>query len=534
MQASRGSTARRSASPSRRTTFAALALLGALSIGTGALTGVSSASTETPTPAAPPPSTSAGEQQASTDLALDCPFADPAGPQKITLSVSASLPATVQVGTGLKFRSLTASFTLSHTVAAQLAPDAGASLRGGLSLDLTARQGEKTATVPAPFTIAETPVPATGDVKLTATADVPDQAITVPGQVSFDVGAPAIALKPATDGTAGVAPVKCTLAPGQTPTLASILATPAPSAPGTPGQDKPNLPQPPAAQRNDVAAQDDDDITIVTPLTLVQMVATSSVYRLGTTVTSSPTGLLNGFWTLRINANDGLQHDPSVITGSVGFKPVTATFLGFGFVPASATVEFLPADYQHSKLIPLNAQLSAPPGDTILTTHAEVVARMSNAKINGVPLDLGPDCVTATPISLNLFGPYDALVGGTIGTDPNAADPDYRGFVLPPFVHCGVAEQLSPLLTGMASTTTNVNQAKVVAVNFGECTKPNHTKCPPLPTPTPTAAKAAQPNAKPATPPPGEPSSPAAPVSSASQPASSPPSASSSVSAPPR
>ncbi|WP_406642232.1 DUF6801 domain-containing protein [Amycolatopsis sp. WGS_07] len=474
----------------RRTPFAALAILAALSIGTGGLTGISSAATDPTPPAAPP---SSDEQQATATVALDCPFA--AGPQRIALTTTAILPATATVGSAVKFRSLTASFTLPRTVATQLAPAPATSLRGGLTLDLTARQGDKSTAIPAPFTIAPTPLPENGDVQVTATADLPDQAITVPGEVTFDVGAPTIALKPATETTTEAAPVRCTLAPGQKTTLASILVAPALTKPSA---GNPKTP-PPAAPRNEAATQDSGGFTIVTPLNLVQIVANSSIYRLGATVTSKPTGLLNGVWTIVLDDN-GIQHDPSTITGSVGFKPVTATFLGFGFVPVSATVEFLPVDYRNAKLIELNAQLSAPPGETILTTHVKVMARMSNAKVNGVPLDLGPDCVSASPISLNLFGPYNALQGGTVGTDPNAADPDYRGFTLPPFVHCGTSEPLNPLLTGMASTTTNINQAKVVAVNFGECTKPNHTQCPPPPTPPgstpkPNTAAAKQPTA---------------------------------------
>ncbi|ATY10274.1 hypothetical protein CU254_07220 [Amycolatopsis sp. AA4] len=475
MPESRGRSAR------RRPAFAALAILGALSIGTGALTGVSSASTETPTPTAPPP-LSAGEQQVSKDLVLDCPFAAPAGPQQITLTTSATVPATVQVGSGLKFSSLTATFTLPRAVTTQLAPAPADSLRGGLTLDLTARQGSKSTAVPTPFTIAETPLPPTGDVRLTATADLPEQAITVPGKVSFDVGAPTIAVKPAADGTVESAPVACALLPDQTTTLASVIATGAPTA--VPRPDTPNAPAPPppAAQPNTVSPKSDPDFPLITPLNYIQVSATSSVYRLGATVASSPTGVLNGTWTILLVPPDYVQHDPSTISGTVGFRPTTASFLGFGFVPVTATVEFLPVDYRHTKLIEFNGKLVLT-GD-FLTTHIQVMARMSNAKVNGVPLDLGSDCVTATPITLNLSGKYKATTGGILSTDPNSPDPDYRGFALPPFVHCGTAEPLSPLLTGMASTTTNVNQAKVVNVNFAECAStkfPDHTKCPPIP-----------------------------------------------------
>lgn len=470
----------------RRTASVALAVLGVLSIGTGALTGVSSASTETPMPAAPPPS-SAGEQQVSKDITLDCPFAAPAGSQQITLTVSAAVPATVQVGSGLKFRSLAASFLLPHAVAAQLAPTAADGIRGGLTLDLTAHQGDKHSAIPTPFTVAATPLPETGDVKLTATADLPEQAITVPGKVSFDIGAPTIALKPAADAAAEATPVACTLLPDQTTTLASVLATQPPA--NIPGPSKPDPsppPAPPAAEPNAVSPQD-DGFPLVTPLNYVQVTATSSIYRLGATVASSRTAILNGSWTLILDPPDYIPRDPSTISGVVGFRPVTATFLGFGFVPVSATVEFLPVDYRNSKLIDLTGQLW---GGVRLTTHVQVMARMSNAEVNGVPLDLGPDCVTAKPVSLNLSGKYNATTGGIISTDPNSPDPDYRGFALPPFVHCGTAEPLSPLLTGMASTTTNVNQAKVVNVNFSECASnkfPDHTKCKPIPdTPPPS------------------------------------------------
>ncbi|MDT8915613.1 DUF6801 domain-containing protein [Amycolatopsis sp. PS_44_ISF1] len=262
-------------------------------------------------------------------------------------------------------------------------------------------------------------------------------------------------------GTPPAKQVACTLAPDQPTELGTLVVLP--------GQG--------VAAGARAQVEDDEPLTIVTPLVLVRIVAKSTVRRLGANLTSSPTALLNGVWTIRLDPNTGIPID-STVSGTTSFKPLQSTFLGFGFVPVTATVEFLPVDYLNARQIPINGTITTDANNaSILTTHIDVMARLSNAKVNGQPLDVGPDCVTSQPVGLDVRGPYEPLGVGSIGTDPNSPDPKFRGFTLPPFRGCGATEPLSPLLTGMASGPGN--QAHVETLNLAECTTPDHNQCPP-------------------------------------------------------
>ncbi|WP_326947014.1 hypothetical protein OG439_48255 [Amycolatopsis sp. NBC_01307] len=456
----------------RTLTVSALAAVGLLSAVNGALTGVGSAA---PAPAVPP------DTNAKTSVTVTCPFADPLGARKLTTETAATLPAQAKTGTSATIREFATKLTLPRDVALSLLP-AGAtagSLQGSLDVDLAVHQGDRADKVPVPLTVAATPLPDTGDVTLTATGAVPEIALNTVGAVTFDVTAPTLSLTavpPA--GTVATQPaplIACTLDPDQQTTLGKVLVLP-PVKPGTAAKK-------PAAAGADAPAPGDppteDEFAV--PLSLVTIMTRSTVKKLGATVTADPSFLINGLFIL--NLNDG----SSRVTGSTTFNQATTSFLGFGFVPTTATVEFLPVDYRNSKIIEVAGNITTDPdtGATFLNTTLQVMARLSNAKVNGVPLDLGPDCVTAETVTLTLNGPYEAFGVGHIQTDPE------KGFRLPAFTGCGTGGQdLSPLLTGMSSG--DGNQAYVDTYNLVVCTDPDSTQCPPGSNgPPPDALKAA-------------------------------------------
>jgi hypothetical protein len=79
----------------------------------------------------------------------------------------------------------------------------------------------------------------------------------------------------------------------------------------------------------------------------------------------------------------------------------------------------------------------------------QLSARIHDATVNGVPLDVGPNCHTERPIDITLTGGTpqytDILKGGPLS-----------GVVeIPPFDGCGAAEDLDPLLTGTVSGPDN-------------------------------------------------------------------------------
>ncbi|WP_290062287.1 DUF6801 domain-containing protein [Amycolatopsis solani] len=447
----------------RTLTISALAAVGLLSAVNGALTGVGSAA---PAPAVPP------DTKAATSVSVTCPFADPPGPRALTVETAATLPAQAKTGAAATIRDFSVKLTLSRDLALSLLPDGATtgSLQGTAVTNLAVRQGDRADRIPVPVVVAATPLPETGDVTLTGIGTVPPIAINTVGPVTLEVTAPTLALTavspPGTTEAAQPAPgIACTLDPGQPSALGKIQVLPK-TAPGT----KQNQQAPPGG----VATQDEPipPIEITTPLALVSVLTTSTVTKLGAKVAADPAFLINGQFLLSLDAESGEIVDRRV-TGSTVFKPATVTFLGFGFVPVSATIEFLPLDYRDSKLIEISGGLHDDPvtGEPVLDTQLSVMARLSGAKVNGVPLDLGPDCVTAGPVKLELSGPYDPFSIGHIRTDPA------KGFDLPAFRGCGAGGQdLNPLLTGMSSGPGN--QAFVDTYNLLVCTEPDHTQCP--------------------------------------------------------
>ncbi len=446
----------------RSVTVSTMAAIGLLSAASGALTGVSSAA---PAPSVPP------DTRAATSVSVHCPFADPLGPRALTVETTATLPAQAKTGTSATIGAYSAKFSLPRDVALSLLP-AGVttgSLRGSVQLDLAVHQGDRSDQVPVPLAVAPTPLPETGDVTLTATGVVPEIAINTVGPVTFDVTAPALMLGavPAPDAAATTEPapkIACTLDDGQQARLGKILVLPK-TVPGTKQKQSSALGQ---VTPLDGGPGSDPENEYTQPLGLVTVLTRSTVARLGAKVVADPTPLLNGFLTVNINTGE------TWITGSATFKPATTTFLGFGFVPVTATVEFLPLDYLNSKMIDVTGGLYTDEvtGEPSLRTQLQVMGRLSGAKINGVPLDLGPDCVTKTPVTLSLSGPYDPTTVGHVRTDP------VKGFYLPGFKGCGSGGgDLSPMLSGMSSGWGN--QAFVDTYNLKGCTTPDHTQCPP-------------------------------------------------------
>jgi hypothetical protein len=457
----------------RAVTVSALAAAGLLSLANGALTGVGSAA---PAPAVPP------DTPATASLPVSCPFAAPLGARDLTVEAATTLPAHATTGMSASLGGFSLKFTLPRDLALSFFP-AGTTtgaLQGVVRLDLAVHQNDQADKIPLTLTVGATPLPDAGDVTLTATGTVPDVAINTVGTLSFDLTAPALALAAvppagAAAATEPVTPVACTAAPDAQATLGKILVLPK-TEPGTGAK--------PQAAPGEVQLQDDPpdpDNEYTQPLGLITVLTKSTVAKLGATVTSDPAFLFNGFFTVNLITGN------SRISGATVFNPATTSFLGFGFVPVSATVEFLPVDYRNGKLIELGGGLSPDPvtGETTLTTTLQVMARLSNAKVNGVPLELGSDCVTAEPVTLTLSGPYDPFSIGHIRTDPE------KGFRLPAFTGCGDGSQdLSPLLTGMSSG--DGNQAFVDTYNLIGCSEPDHTQCPPESVPPlPGAAGAA-------------------------------------------
>lgn len=404
----------------------------------GALVG--SAATDPSVPPAPPVQ---GSTPARQSLANTCVFPDPAGERPVTVDTQATLPKVVQTGKPVQIKDFSLTFTIGEGALGTITE-----IEGGATVELTASREDKKTPVPVTLMIPNTPVPATGDLKLVATGKVPDVQLNVPGELRLSTGAPSLAL---TAAETPLKPITCTQAPDQDTLLGSVvllkLGTSKPQS-GKPGEQKK-----PGA---DVRAADDPEAADLYPIALqpFELQGTSSISKLGAFARLKPAFMVNAVWHVDLENTEG----HGKITGSIIMPPSKMSFLGFGFIPVNATMELLPVDHHTGNHIidVEGTSIPEPEGSSTVLAPLKVYGKLSGVTVNGVSLDVGDNCLTAEPVEINLRGEkYGMFTGGVLRTDPNWPDHAYREFILPPFSGCGVKEDLDSLLSGMASGPGN-------------------------------------------------------------------------------
>lgn len=126
-----------------------------------------------------------------------------------------------------------------------------------------------------------------------------------------------------------------------------------------------------------------------------------------------------------------------------GLPPVTATFLSFGFLPTTATLQIT----QTGTLDVISVgTLSGKLKYSKILSLASI--RVERVLVNGVPLNVGSDCHTVKPFKLVLTGkpPYTLNTGGVIIGMIN----------VPPFTGCGVGENIDPIFNATVSGPGNI------------------------------------------------------------------------------
>jgi hypothetical protein len=125
--------------------------------------------------------------------------------------------------------------------------------------------------------------------------------------------------------------------------------------------------------------------------------------------------------------------------------PAHATFLGFGFMPVSATMQLTEIGTINVISVGTTSAL------TSNTSWSLMALRIYNVKVNGHALAVGPHCQTVRPLLIKLIGlssgaqPYSLQSGGPLTGQ----------VTIPPFTGCGVTENLDPLFTGTVSGPGN-------------------------------------------------------------------------------
>ena len=152
--------------------------------------------------------------------------------------------------------------------------------------------------------------------------------------------------------------------------------------------------------------------------------------------------------------------------------PITATLLAFGFVPVSATLHL--TELTVITIVSVSGRV-APPYPITVTSKTKIALSVTNVRVNGVPLNVGASCRTATPITLVLIGKgqnlppegYTVPSGGALTGDAT----------IPPFTGCGVTENLDPLLTGSISGRGNF--VRFIQAPLCAPSQPSLYACPP-------------------------------------------------------
>lgn len=176
-------------------------------------------------------------------------------------------------------------------------------------------------------------------------------------------------------------------------------------------------------------------------------------------------------------------------TALMVLPPSHATFLTYGFMPTTAEVDFVPLGVM--TVVSTGDVYYQQPIVTVISGYQEI--RIRHVRINGTPLDVGPNCRTSRPVDVVLTGrkddylpvndgrpDYDIQTGGPL-TDMN--------LVIPPFTGCGTdrghGEDLDSLFTASLSgsgNTLNLVQGRLCdPVTQPETTCQPEIPIPPLP-----------------------------------------------------
>jgi hypothetical protein len=184
--------------------------------------------------------------------------------------------------------------------------------------------------------------------------------------------------------------------------------------------------------------------------------------------TLQPAGLINisaGSFVARCDGVAGKFCSKNTVLpnyqGEPKLPPAPGSFFTFGFIPTTGTMQL-------TQLGIGNVDIWFQGTAGLATARLRVSARLFDTAVNGVPLDVGPNCHTATPIDVVLTATpatYSITNGGVLA-----------GVIdIPPFTDCGVTEDLSPIITGLVSGPNNyvkMTQSKV-------CSLSNGVNCPP-------------------------------------------------------
>ena len=452
----------------------------------GGLAAGSASASGTQSAAAPSPSAS---------LTYRCQF--PAGPSVVPVSVSASVPAAGKTGKLIQPAGVSLTMALPPAAVSSLARLHYATLNAATRLTVSASQGPGGTSIVWPgITKHPVPRPAHGGLTLTTTGTVPSVTASSAGEVILTAAGisvtltggkaavpapgPASSPTPATSAQAAIPAatgaarpplqVSCTLVPGQRATLGTVLVTgraaraalhsadASPCPPLPPGGLKlnPRFPPPKPPPGSIVGSGPAPGCAFTAGY--------ADARKLNGAVFLQP-----AFTNVDLFVRTVVNFDPKVnyaefdnvavldFHGKREFPPSTATFLTFGFVPTTATIELM--EHGTVNIFAVGPALQSnckphQPCDTIATVASRLSVRIvpGSVKVNGVPLDVGSHCETPQ---------FDAILTGTSASNPPynvvSGGPLSGMVTIPKFSNCGVGENLDPIFNSAISGPRNFN-----------------------------------------------------------------------------
>ncbi|NEC46615.1 DUF6801 domain-containing protein [Streptomyces sp. SID8016] len=464
----------------------------------------------------PSAESAAAEQKSEVALRYACPL--PSGTEEVDVVVSAVLPTTARTGEEIRPEKVSVEVGLPATSptrfrdldAATLAATARLTVRNAVGDTAADASWQELTAEPVPL-----PEPGEGEGGLTlaATGEVPTVAFGTPGRATLTPAELALSLSSRTaDGEPTTPPgldVSCEPVPGQESELAAVdirgdedPASPAPTPGGsdpapepTPGRPAEGLP-PSARDRIDdltekrLDALEDDPGSCPIEIPPEWVMTTAETYAAGYANAAKLNGaaaLGPAFMKVVLNKryiNDSCASTVDVSSevnfdyqGKRQLPPTKATFLSYGFMPTTATMTL--EQVGPPAAIHTHTVTNTPTYPEETTVTAQLVMRLSDVEVNGVPLDVGPDCRTERPFEQVLRGygqsypPAGYLVayGGTL-----------TGYAhIPPFTDCGADEDLDPIFTAAISSAGKKadNYAKMTQAPLCVATNPEGPDCPP-------------------------------------------------------
>lgn len=449
------------------------------------------------------------------DIGYTCAFTS--GAKQVAVNVSAELPTSSAVGTAVRPEQVRLGVTLPHTALAELPPDVTSRISGSARLATAVTQnGTPTDVMWEGFAVEEVTAAPDQDVVIEATGEVPTVTPRSAGDMVFTAGTLDLDLVLRPDDGATAAPVvvslSCAVDPDQQPELGTVTvpasAGQAPDpriTPEGPGQREPAVQErgTPASDPVTAGAGDYDppvpaDCTLIygpveTPARGAHgyMAGYSNVNKQKAAMAFNDPGHL----LLQLNSATAAYMCPGGksltwlkseatldYNGKPQMPPATSTFLTFGFMPTTATLELELTEPARIDTLAEGPDPVTRRRPETTTSTQEMNLRLYDVKVNGTPLDVGPACRTVRPMKLVLTGKgstgrnpategYTVKTGGAL---TGSAD-------IPAFTGCGVTEDLDNVFTAAVSGNGNFTKMMQGAL----CVDEVPLNCPEPPRPRP-------------------------------------------------